>query len=208
MIRVLIVDDHPSTAEGLAGLLAREEDIEVVGIAATVAQATELIRSSTPDVVLCDILLQGETGGFDVLRSIHPEHAAAVLFLSSFDYPALQQHALGLGARGYLLKDSSVREIVDAIRRVVAGGTAFSVAAFRDAQTPRPPSRRELELIRLVRAGLSNDEAAVRLDISTRGVESSLRRLFQRYGVMSRTELVGVAEEQGWTALPAQGGDR
>lgn len=175
---------------------------EVVGIAATVAQATELIRSSTPDVVLCDVLLQGEPGGFEVLRSIHPEPAAAVLFLSSFDYPAFQQHALELGARGYLLKTSRVREIVDAIRRVMAGGTAFSVAAFRDVQTPRPPSRRELDLIRLVRAGLSNDEAAVRLGIGTRGVESSLRRLFLRYGIMDRTGLVTFVEEQGWLALP------
>ncbi|HSW41142.1 MAG TPA: response regulator transcription factor, partial [Patescibacteria group bacterium] len=160
------------------------------------------IRDSAPDVVLCDILLQGETGGFEILRHLHPGDAAAVLFLSSFDYPAFQQHALELGARGYLLKTSSVREIVDAIRRVVAGGTAFTVAAIRDAHALSLPSNRELELIRLIRAGLSNDEAAIRLGIGTRGVESSLRRLFLRYGIMDRTGLVTFVEEQGWLKLP------
>ena len=151
---------------------------------------------------MCDIQLQGEPGGFEILRRLDRESPPAVLLFSSFDYAAFQQQALELGARGYLLKTSSVRDVVASIRLVAAGGTAFTASAIRGASGgPRMPSERELALIRLIRLGLSNDEAAVRLGIGTRGVESSLRRLFQRYGMMSRTELVTFAEEQGWMAL-------
>jgi len=202
MIRVAIVDDHPSTAAGLAELLGREDDIEVVGLAEDVEQAVAMLRRVDPDVVLCDIQLQGEAGGFEVLRRLDPGRRAAVVFFSSFDFQAFQQRALELGARGYLLKTSSVRDMVSAIRAVASGGTAFSASAIRRAGSVHGPSPRELELIRLVRSGLSNDEAAVRLGIGTRGVESSLRRLYQRYGLMSRTELVTFAEERGWLALP------
>lgn len=202
MIRVLIVDDHPSTAMGIAALLGREDDLEVVGVAGDVEQALQLSRDLAPDLLLCDIQLQGEPGGFEILRRLDRESPPAVLLFSSFDYAAFQQQALELGARGYLLKTSSVRDVVASIRLVAAGGTAFTASAIRGASGgPRLPSERELALIRLIRLGLSNDEAAVRLGIGTRGVESSLRRLFQRYGMMSRTELVTFAEEQGWMAL-------
>lgn len=201
MIRVVIVDDHPSTAMGLSELLGHADEIEVVATADDVDGAVALLRTAAPDVVLCDIQLQGEPGGFEVLRRLDSGSHTAVLFLSSFDYQAFQQRALELGARGYLLKTASVPEVVAAIRRVAAGGTAFTASAIR-AGSLREPSERELELIRLVRMGFTNDEAAVRLGIGTRGVESSLRRLFQRYGLLSRTELVRFAEERGWLALP------
>ncbi len=202
MIRVLIADDHPSTAMGLGQLLGRERDLDVVGLAEDVEGALTLARSLAPDLVLCDIQLQGEAGGFEILRRLERENPPPVLLFSSFDYPAFQQRALELGARGYLLKTSSVREIVAAIRHVAGGGSAFMAMASRGKATePRAPSERELALIRLVRSGFTNDEAGVRLGMGTRGVESSLRRLFQRYGTLSRTELVTYAEGQGWLAL-------
>lgn len=186
---------------GLAELVNREEDLEVVGLAGEVDSALELIRTASPDVVLCDILLQGEPGGFEILRLFGDGGPTAFLFFSSFDYQAFQQRALELGAHGYLLKTTSVQEVVSAIRRVAGGGTAFTASAIHGVEV-RAPSERELELIWLIRSGITNDEAAVRLGIGTRGVESSLRRLFQRYGLMSRTELVTFAEERGWFSLP------
>ncbi len=204
MMRLLVVDDHPSTATGLAALLGRETDIEVVGVAGDVEQAIRLAGELSPSVVLCDVQLQGEAGGFEILRQLRdrPDRPAVVLF-SSFDYPAFHQGALELGAAGYLPKTAGVHEIVAALRRVASGGTAFARSALSDAaHAPRPPSDRELALIRLVRSGHSNDEVAVHLGIGTRGVESSLRRMFGRYGVLSRTELVTLAETQGWLALP------
>jgi DNA-binding NarL/FixJ family response regulator len=205
VIRVLIVDDHPSTAMGLAALLQREPDIEAVGVAGDVDESLQLAAQLAPSLVLCDVQLQGEAGGFEILRRLRdrPDPPAVVLF-SSFDYPVFHQQALALGAAGYLPKTASVSDIVAALRGVASGGTAFTASALDDASgAPRPPSDRELELIRLIRSGQSNAETSARLGIGTRGVESSLRRLFGRYGVLSRTELVTLAETQGWLAFPS-----
>lgn len=206
-MRLLIIDDHPSTARGLAALLQREADIEDVGVAGDVEEALRLVALLAPSVVLCDVQLQGEPGGFEIVRRLRdvPGRPAVLLF-SSFDYPVFHQRALELGAAGYLPKTASVTEIVAALRRVESGGTAFATSVLQDASgARRPPSGRELDLIRLIRSGHSNDEASVRLGIGTRGVESSLRRLFQRYGVLSRTELVTLAETQGWLTLKSSG---
>lgn len=208
MIRILVVDDHPSTAHGLAALLDRQADLEVVGVAGAVEGALRLVAQFRPDVVVCDIELNGAPGGFEIARRLQQDSRPAVLFFSSFDYPAFRQRAFDLRVAGYLLKTASLDEIAAAIRVVAVGGTAFTAAGMRDvALAPRRPSHRELELIRLVREGLSNDETAARLGIGTRGVESSLRRLFGRYGVFSRTALVELAEAQGWMALGDTGPD-
>lgn len=208
MITVLVVDDHPSTAHGLAALLDRQSDLEVLGVAGAVEEALRIVGELRPDVVVCDIELNGAPGGFEIARRLQGEPGTAVLLFSSFDYPAFRQRAFDLRVAGYLLKTASLDEIAAAIRRVAAGGTAFDAAGMRDAAlAPRRPSDRELELIRLVREGLSNDEAAVRLRIGTRGVESSLRRLFGRYGVLNRTALVELAEAQGWLALADEPSD-
>ena len=202
-MRLLIVDDHPSTATGLAAVLGRETDIEVVGVAGDVEEALQLVAELAPSMLLCDVQLQGEPGGFEILRRVRdlPGRPAVVLF-SSFDYPVFHQRALELGAAGYLSKTASVPDIVAALHGVAAGGTEFTASALQAAAgAPRPPSDRELDLIRLIRSGHTNDEASVRLGIGTRGVESSLRRLFARYGVLSRTALVTLAETQGWLAL-------
>lgn len=206
MITILIVDDHPSTAHGLAALLDRQPDLEVLGVAGAVEEALRLVGERRPDIVVCDIELNGAPGGFEIARHLRQESGLAVLLFSSFEYPAFRQRAFDLRVAGYLLKTASLDEIAAAIRRVAAGGTAFDAAGMRDAAlAPRRPSDRELELIRLVREGLSNDEAAVRLGIGTRGVENSLRRLFARYSVFNRTALVELAEAQGWLALADNG---
>ena len=208
MIKVLVVDDHPATAHGLAALLDHQPDLEVLGVAGALEEALRLVGELRPDVVVCDIELNGAPGGFEIARRLQEGSGPAVLLFSSFDYPAFRQRAFDLLVAGYLLKTASLDEIAAAIRRVAAGGTAFDAAGMRDAAlAPRRPSDRELELIRLVREGLSNDEAAARLGIGTRGVESSLRRLFGRYGVFNRTALVELAEAQGWLALADKGSD-
>jgi DNA-binding NarL/FixJ family response regulator len=199
LIGVAIVDDHPATASGLAALLAREPDLHVLGTAGFLAEAIELLERQTPDVALVDIQLGGQPAGFEILRRCARPGGPAVILFSSYDYPGFHARAIELGARGYLAKTAPLAEIVAAIRRVAAGGTAFSTAAIDDArQAPRPPSERELQVIRLLAAGYSNDEIGARLGLSEKSVESHLRRLFGRYGVATRTELSLLAVRQGW----------
>jgi DNA-binding NarL/FixJ family response regulator len=210
VIRVAIVEDHPATAEGLAALLATEHDLIVVGTASDLDQARVLIRSNTPDVVLCDVELAGGGRGFDLLGNSGERDAKtpAFVFLSSYDYPAFYALALERGAAGYLLKTEPVSEIVRAIRRAAAGDTTFDVAAIRaGGESHRRPSEREVGLIGLLAAGRSNDEIALELGITVRTVESHLRRLFARYGVFSRTELAMVAVREGWIRVPEHRAD-
>jgi len=203
-IRVAVVDDHPATAEGLAALLAAEPDIVVVGTAAEVAGARALIDRQGPDVVLCDIELAGGARGFELLDPARPTGPAVILF-SSYDYPAFHAHALERGAAGYLLKTAPIKDVLDAIRTVAGGGSAFTYRGLHAARTARrPPSDRELRVIELVAAGRPNIEIAERLGIGSKTVESHLRRLFARYGVDNRTELVAVAVGEGWVAPSGQ----
>lgn len=199
VIRVAIVDDHPATASGLAALLSQAPGLTVVGTAATLPEAIELCARQRPDVALVDIQLGGEPAGFELLRQLaEPGGPAAILF-SSYDYPGFHARAIYLGARGYLAKTASLAEIVAAIRSVAAGGTAFTPTVIADARhAPRPPSDVELQIIRLLATGFTNDEIGARLGLTEKSVESHLRRLFGRYGVASRTELALLAVREGW----------
>ncbi len=204
LTRVAIVDDHPTTATGLATLLAAAPDLIVVGTAGSLAEATELMSRERPDVMLVDIQLRGQLAGFDVARKAVEEGGPAVILFSSFDYPGFYARALDLGARGFLPKTASLEEILAAIRSVGAGGLAFTPAAIRAVhQAPRPPSEGELQVIRLVAAGRSNDEIGAQLGLTEQSVESRLRRLFGRYDVLTRTELAMLAIRQGWIDLGA-----
>ena len=207
VIRVAVVDDHPATAEGLAALLAAEPDIAVVGTAADVAGAQALMRTASPDVVLCDIELAGGVRGFELLGAPRPHGASrpAVVFLSAYDYPAFYAAALERGAAGYLLKTAPVADVLRAVRTAAAGGTAFTRHDLRTARTAlRHPSERELAVIGLIVAGRSNDEIAGQLAIGSRTVESHLRRLFERYAVYNRTELAMLAVQEGWLGAEDQ----
>ena len=152
------------------------------------------------DVVVSDVQLAGEAEGLRLLDAMPPD-GPAVLLLSSFDQPPLIRTAFERGAAGYLIKTSEVAEILDAVRTVAGGGTAFSAAMLRAIRSaPRRPSDREIEVLVLLCGGASNDEIGVRLGVTEKTVESHLRRLFDRYGVLSRTELAVLALREGWVA--------
>lgn len=207
VIRVAVVEDHPATAEGLAALLDAEPDIVVVGTAPDLDGARALIRSERPSVILCDVELAGGGRGFELLDDMSDGTISpAVVFLSSYDYSAFYAMALERGAAGYLLKTEPVPEIVRAIRRAAAGDKTFDVMQVRAASgSLRAPSDREVQLISLLAAGRSNEELASDLGISVRTVESHLRRLFARYGLLSRTELAMLAVREGWISMPGHG---
>ena len=197
MIRLAIVEDHPALADGLATLIRGSSDVDVVGTAPDVAEAEALIERESPDVVLCDIALAHDDDGFDLVRRFAPRPAFIMLTVAS--YPSYHARAVDLGAMGYLSKMATVEQILDAIRTVAAGGTAYPSDTRRSAKEAlRVPTARELEIIGLVAEGLSNVEIAERLSLRVKTVESQLRRLFDRYDVTSRTALARLALRQGW----------
>jgi len=191
VIRVAVVDDHPLVREGTAALIDRTEDMEVAGVAASLAEVRPILDAGV-DVLLLDLRL-GDESGFDLLRSEADAPLPAVVVVTSYDYPQYADAALRLGAAGFVVKTAPTAELLDAIRRAAAGGLAFGV---------RPGgvvlSTREREVVRLVVDGASNDEIGARLGISSRTVESHLRRLFERLEVASRTELAARALREGW----------
>jgi DNA-binding NarL/FixJ family response regulator len=196
-IRVAIVDDHPVLREGTSALLARQPGIEIAGVAGTVEEAADLVGSGEIDVVLLDIRL-GTDSGLRLLTEVPAEERPAIVVLTSYDYPQYAEAALRLGASGFVLKTAPIAELLDAIRRAAAGGMAF-------ATRPGPAvrlSEREMDVVRLVVDGRSNDEIGAQLGIGAKTVESHLRRLFERLDVASRTELATRALREGWLEVP------
>jgi DNA-binding NarL/FixJ family response regulator len=198
-IRLLIIDDHPVVRDGTAALLAAQPGIAVAGTAGSIDEAVALIANIPADVLLLDIRL-GTDSGLRLLNETTGE-APAIIVLTAYDYPQYAEAALRLGASGFVLKTAPLAELLDAIRRVAAGGMAFSIRPRSGAGLARL-SERELDVVRLVVEGRSNDEIGARLGIGPKTVESHLRRLFERFDVASRTELATRALREGWLEVP------
>jgi DNA-binding NarL/FixJ family response regulator len=186
-----VVDDHPLVREGTAALIDRQQDMEIAGVAASLDEVRPILRDGAVEVLLLDLRL-GDESGFDLLRS-EAGPMPAVVVVTSYDYPQYADAALRLGAAGFVVKTAPTAELLDAIRRAAAGGLAFGVRPGGVSLSPR-----ETDVVRLVVEGASNDEIGARLGISSRTVESHLRRLFERVGVASRTELAARALREGW----------
>jgi DNA-binding NarL/FixJ family response regulator len=191
VIRVAVVDDHPLVREGTAAIVARADDMEITGVAGSLEELRPILAAPV-DVLLLDLRL-GQESGFDLLRN-GTKPMPAVVVLTSYDYPQYADAALRLGASGFVVKTAPTAELLDAIRRAAAGGLAFGVRPGNGVTL----SDREREVLRLVVDGASNDEIGARLGISSRTVESHLRRLFERLAVASRTELAARALREGW----------
>jgi len=206
-IRVGVVDDHPVVGEGTAALLRTQPDLAVVGVAGSLAAARDagLTDATAVDVLLLDIRL-GTDSGLRLLSDVASRGQAplpAVIVLTAYDYPQYADAALSLGAAGFALKTAPLPELVDAIRRVAAGGLAFAIR-------PRTSGRerltaREYDVVRLVAEGRSNDEIGATLGIGSKTVETHLSRIFERFGVSSRTELAARAVREGWLDVPPGG---
>lgn len=198
LIRVAIVDDHPVVRQGIAALLGAHAEIEVVGSADSVEQALALLGGTAVDVLLLDIRL-GTDSGLRLLREGPTASMPAVVVLSAYDYPQYAEAALRLGAAGFVVKSAPLDELIDAIRRAAGGGMAFSVRPRAGLERVSP---RELDVVRLVVEGRSNDEVGAALGIGVKTVETHLRRLFERFSVASRTELAARALREGWLDIP------
>lgn len=201
-IRVAIVDDHPVLRDGTAVLL-EQEGLEVVACVGTLEEARHVLADLRPDVVVLDIRLTGERG-FDLLAAdpIAAADRPATVIWTGFDIPLYAEYALRAGAAGFVLKTAPVRELAEAIRAAAAGGARFERAPRTAARTLSP---REHEVVTYVVDGLSNDEIADRLGVTRRAIEGHLTRLYERYDLRSRAELVAQVVRNGWLDLPPDG---
>jgi RNA polymerase sigma factor (sigma-70 family) len=203
-IRVVIVDDHAVLRSGLEQLLGGQPDIEVVGTAASGAEAIELARQLRPDVVLMDLQMPG-VDGVSATREIVGAELADVLVLTSYSDAERIVGALDAGAMGYLLKDAEPDEVLSGIRAVARGESPINPRAARELLGARRTTGaasaeltpREREVLVLVRQGLANKQIARRLGISERTVKAHLTSTFQRIGVVDRTQAALWAERNG-----------
>jgi DNA-binding NarL/FixJ family response regulator len=203
MISVAVVDDHPIVTSGLRASLDGQPDLEVVWAANDVASARAALGGASPpvDVVLVDVRLP-DGSGLDLLPGARGGSGPAFLVISTFDRPLYAATAFRRGASGFLLKIAPTAEIGDAIRRVAAGGLAFEARHLESVREGTSLTPRELEVVRLVAASLSNDEIAAQLGISPKTVEAYLREIFRRHSFQSRTELAVWAVHEGWLDAP------
>ena len=203
MIRIVIADDHPVVRAGLNAVLDAAADIDVIGEAATPAEAVALAASEDPDLVLMDLQFGQERTGADATRQIRAAEAAPyVLILTNYDSDGDILSAVEAGASGYLLKDAPPAELLAAVRAAAAGESALAPAvASRLLARMRAPrvslSSREIEVLRLVADGASNTDVAARLHITDATVKSHLVHVFSKLGVSSRTGAVAAARELG-----------
>ena len=209
MIRVLIADDQRAVREGLAMLVGLTDDIEVVGTAANGVEAVQLASELHPDVVLMDLRMPEMDGGEATrkIRGAEPDTHVLVLTTYADDdslFPALQA-----GAHGYLTKDASAEEIERAIRAVADGHTHLdpgvqqrlvATALGATAQNPTLPddlTTREIEVLKLIAAGLSNTEIAAALVVSAATVKTHINHIFQKTGARDRAQAVRYAYQHG-----------
>jgi DNA-binding NarL/FixJ family response regulator len=206
-IRVAIVDDHPALREGTAALLAREPDLEITATVGTLDEIRALIAGpAAPDVIIQDIRL-GDESGLEMLGGEKSTDTTGrrpqIILWTAYDYPQYAAFAHRAGAAGFVVKTSPTAELIEAIRRVAAGGLHFS---SRPDLGTLSLSGRERQVLELVVDGRSNDEIGRSLGITTRTVEAHLTRLYERFDVRSRTELSTRALREGWLDVPADGG--
>ncbi len=205
MIRILLADDHTITREGTRRLLEAEADFAIAGEAADGDETIRLAEQLRPDVLVLDVSMPGRDG-IAVARELRvrcPETKIVVL-TGHGDNPRYARALLRLGVHGYLAKTVAARELVAAIRSVAAGGRCLQseivglVKAAAEVRASDLPTARELEVLRLVAAGLRNRDIAQRLGTSERTVQFHLGNLFTKFRATSRTELVLHARQRGW----------
>jgi DNA-binding NarL/FixJ family response regulator len=198
--RVMVADDHPVVRTGLVAVIAQEPDLQLVGEAENGERAVAMYREHQPDVVLMDLRMP-VMGGVDAIRAITGQFPGArILALTTYEGDADIRRALGAGARGYLLKDMLLSDVITAIRSVVRGERVIPAGvATRLAEYPERSdlTERELAVLQLVARGLSNKEVAKAIGRMDETVKIHLKNIFAKLDVGDRTGAVTVALARG-----------
>jgi len=203
-IRVLVVDDHPVVLQGLIGMLEKASDIVIVGQGRNGHEAIAVFQQQQPDVTLMDLRMP-EMGGVEAITVIRSEFPnAQIMVLSTYDTDEEIYQGLRAGAKGYLLKDSEPEELLAAIRTVNRGQRYVppNVAAKLVQRVTGPElSDRELEVLRLVGQGMSNQEISTALTISESTVKTHINRILSKLEVKDRTQAAIIALKRGIASL-------
>ncbi len=212
MIRVVLVDDQTLVRRGIRGLLDLADDITVVAEACDGEDALQVIDAHRPDVVLLDVRMPRKTG-VQVLQALHAAGTVPpTILLTTFDDDEALLEGVKAGARGYLLKDVSLEQLTDAIRRVAAGETVIKPAVtervlrglehvsrqFDSLDRPDSLTRRETEILRLMAGGYSNREIADALGTAEGTIKNHISSVLSKLGVRDRTRAVLKALERGY----------
>jgi DNA-binding NarL/FixJ family response regulator len=211
MIRVCLVDDQTLVRQGIRSLLELSSEIEVIGEAPDGKAGLELIQNAKPDVVLLDLQMP-ILNGIGVLKALKDaSFFPPVLILTTFDDDELVLEGLKAGAKGYLLKDVSLEQLVDAIRDLHEGKTLIQPAVterllrglqtvsgdVKSFDTPSPLTEREREILRLMASGYSNKEIAKAFDVAEGTVKNHVSSVLSKLGVRDRTRAVLKGLETG-----------
>ena len=208
-IRILLVDDHAVVREGVRALLEQHDDMRIVGEAGDGDDALRQLAALAVDVAVLDMKMPG-TAAVDVIARLRKHHPGChVLVFTSYAEDSQVRDALDAGATGYLLKDTPLAQLADAVRSAARGETVLAppVAARLVSRLRAPaadaPTARELEVLAGVARGLTNAEIGRQLFIGEATVKTHLLRVFAKLGVDDRTRAVLVAVERG--LLPSPG---
>ncbi|MGA2763581.1 MAG: response regulator transcription factor [Spirochaetia bacterium] len=212
-IRILIADDHGIVRKGIKALLATEKDMQVVGEAENGAEAVEKAASLSPDVVLMDLVMP-EMDGIEATRRITAaQQETKILVLTSFAADDKVFPAVKAGALGYLLKDSTPEQLLEAIRQVHRGEPSLEPSIARKVlqelshageagrQTTEPLTERELDVLRLIAQGMSNKEIAAKIFVAEWTVRSHVSNILGKLHLASRTQAALYALRSGIASL-------
>lgn len=203
-IRVLVVDDHPVVRQGLIGMLEEAPDILIVGQGRNGHEAIVVFQQQQPDVTLMDLRMP-EMEGVQAIVAIRNQFPnAQIIVLTTYDSDEEIYRGLRAGAKGYLLKDSEPEELLTAIRTVNSGQQYIpsNVAAKLVQRMTGPElSDRELEVLRLVGQGMSNQEISTALTISESTVKTHINRILSKLNVKDRTQAAIIALKRGIASL-------
>jgi len=216
MTRVMLVDDHELVRQGIAAMLTGAGDVQVVAVARTGREALEVARRELPDVVLMDVRMP-DMDGLEATRKLKEERPrTAVVMLTMHDNPAYLRDAVRAGAAGYLLKDVSKDELVDAIRQVATGGAFIESQMLKGMLSEMKPSagampspaaknltKREREILAFVAEGMSNREIAEKLVLSPETVKSHVAAILEKLNVSDRTQAAIYAVRNGLVETPS-----
>ena len=211
-IRILVVDDQTVVREGLAAILANYPDIEVIGQASDGIQAMEIVKKEKPDVVLLDMKMPNQDGLTTIPKIKEFSPATRILVVTAFTENDLVYQAIKAGALGYILKDATRDQLLQAVRDVDQGRASLqpsiAVKLIQEINHPTeltytadPLTRRELETIRLIARGLSNQEIADKLVVNERTIAKYVSSILDKLQLANRTQAALYALREGIQGL-------